>query len=143
MCCQEKLFHNGSTYDIEYLLSESKDYYKAIKTNSAFNGNYIEYKSKEDNGKNLAPKEYPDMIKPYLSNTINDHKKRKIQLTMRINFIFSKDLRETSTMHTKSDKTKIMMSSETNDILEELCKSLQKDQERFRRINERKQVCFW
>ena len=61
---------------------------------------------------------------------------------MRINFIFSKDLRETSTMHTKSDKTKIMMSSETNDILEELCKSLQKDQERFRRINERKQVCF-
>ena len=132
MCCQEKLFHNGSTDDIEYLL----------KTKSAFNGNYIEYKSKEDNDKNLSPKEYLDMIKPYLSDIINDHKKRKIQLTMRINFIFSKDLRETSTMHTKSDKRKIMMSSETNDILEELCKSLQKDQERFRRINERKQVYF-
>ena len=141
MCCQEKLFHNGSTYDIEYFLSESKDY-KAIKTNSAFNSNYIEYKSKEDNDKNLSPKEYLDMIKPYLSDIINDHKKRKIQLTIRINFIFSKDLRETSTMHTKSDKRKIMMSSETNDILEELCKSLQKYQERFRRINKRKPVCF-
>ena len=141
MRCQEKLFHNGSTDDIEYLLSESKDY-KAIKTKSAFNCNYIEYKSKEDNDKNLSPKEYLDMIKPYLSDIINDHKKRKIQLTMRINFIFSKDLRETSTMHTKSDKRKIMMSSETNDILEELCKSLQKYQERFRRINKRKPVCF-
>ena len=50
---------------------------------------------------------------------------------MRINFISSKDLRETCTMHTSSDNIKIMMGSEANDITEELCESLQKYQERL------------
>ena len=50
---------------------------------------------------------------------------------MRINFISSKDLRETCTMHTRTDNMKIMMGSETNDIIEELFKSLQKYQERL------------
>ena len=77
------------------------DYYKPIKNNSAFNSNYIKYRSNEDKDKNLSPKEYLDMIKPYLSNIINDHKKWKIWLTMRINFISSKDSRENCTMHTK------------------------------------------
>ena len=38
------------------------------------------------------------MIRPYLSDMINDHKTRrewKIQLTMQINFISSKDSEET------------------------------------------------
>ena len=35
---------------------------------------------------------------------------------MQINFISSKDSRETYTMHTKSDNIEIMMSSETDDI---------------------------
>ena len=64
------------------------------------------------------------MIMPYLSDMINDHKtpmnlrvhsrnevinyktqfgEWKIQLTMAINFISSKDSKETCTMHTKSD----------------------------------------
>ena len=34
-------------------LSESKDYYKPIITNSAFNGNYIEYKSRGDKDKKI------------------------------------------------------------------------------------------
>ena len=51
-----------------------KDYYKPIKTTSAFNNNYIEYESKEGKEKKLSPKEYLNMIKPYLSNMINDHK---------------------------------------------------------------------
>ena len=71
------------------------------------------------------------MIKQYLSDIINNHKKWKIQLIMRINFISSKDLRETCTMHTRTDNMKIMMGSETNDITEELFKSLQKYQERL------------
>ena len=69
------------------------------------------------------------MIKPYLSDIINDHKKWEIQLTMQINFIYPKDLRETPTIRTKSDNIKIMMGSETNDIIEELRESLQKYQE--------------
>ena len=84
------------------------------------------------------------MIKPYLSDIINDHKTQgkwkvhsgntvidyktqgewKIQLTMPINSISSKDSEETCTMHTKSDNIEIMVGSETDEIIEELFKSL-------------------
>ena len=86
------------------------------------------------------------MNRPYLSDTINNHKTPKvlkvhsskkaidyeatlgewrIQLTMTINFISSKDdSDEIRTMHTKSDDIKIMMGSETNEITEELFKLL-------------------
>ena len=92
------------------------------------------------------------MIRPYLSNIINNHKTRgkwrihsgnkiidrktqsewKIQLTMAINFISSKDSDETRTMHAKSDNVEIMMGSETNETIEELFKSFfQRYQERL------------
>ena len=49
----------------------------------------------------------------------------KIQLTMTINFVSSKyDSDEIRTMHTKIDNIEIMMGSETNEITEELFKSL-------------------
>ena len=91
------------------------------------------------------------MIRPYLSDIINNHKtpknlrvhssnevidyetqfgEWKIQLTMSINFISSKDSGETCNMHTKSDSIEIMVSSETDDIIDELFESLlQKYQE--------------
>ena len=65
-----------------------------MKTKSVFNGNYIEYKTKRDKDENILPKEYLDMIRPYLSDMINDHKARrewKMQLGKSINFISSKD----------------------------------------------------
>ena len=56
--------------------------------------------------------------------------KWKIQLTMAINFISSKDSDETHTMHTKSNNVEIMMGSETDEIIKEVFKSfLQKYQE--------------
>ena len=55
--------------------SLDKDYYKPIKDNSAFNSNYMKYKSKGDKDKRLSPKKYLDMIRPYLHNMIIDHKK--------------------------------------------------------------------
>ena len=61
--------------EIEKSLSE--DYYKPTKTKSAFNGNYLEYESKGEKYKNLSPEEYLDMIRPYLSDIINDHKTPK------------------------------------------------------------------
>ena len=85
------------------------------------------------------------MIRPLFSNIINDHKapkklkvhscnevidyetqygEWKIQLTMSINFISSKDSDETRNIHTKSYNIEIIMGSETNDIVEELCESL-------------------
>ena len=80
------------------------------------------------------------MMKPYLSDLINKHKthgsaryhsgnkswiektssKWKIQLTMAINFISSKNSDETRTMHTKSNNVEIMVGSETNEIIMDL-----------------------
>ena len=51
-----------------------EDYYKPIITDGALNNNYIQYKSKGNKDKILAPSEYPDMIRPYLNGMINDHK---------------------------------------------------------------------
>ena len=51
-----------------------EDYYKPIKTKSYFNGNFIEYESKGVKDKNLLPREYLDIMRPYLRNMINDHK---------------------------------------------------------------------
>ena len=90
------------------------------------------------------------MIKQYLSDLINKHKTHglaryhsadkswlvktssewKIQLTMAINFISSKDSDETRTVHTRSNNVEIMVGSETNEIIKALFESfLQKYQE--------------
>ena len=74
------------------------------------------------------------MIRPYLSDIINDHKtlkklrvhsrnevinyvtqygEWKIQLTMSINFISSKDSDETRNLHTKSNNIEVMMGNKT------------------------------
>ena len=71
----------------------------------------------------------------------------EIQLTMAISFISSKDLKETRTMHTRSNNIKIMMGSETNGIIKELFESrnirrISRISRKFRRISERKRVYF-
>ena len=55
-------------------LSIDEDYYKLIRTNSAFSSNNIEHKSKGDKDKTLSIKKYLYMIRPYLRDVINDHK---------------------------------------------------------------------
>ena len=53
------------------------DYYKLIKTDGGFagrNNNYIEYASKGDRYENLSPKEYLNVIRPYVRDLINEHK---------------------------------------------------------------------
>ena len=73
-------------------MSIDEDYYKPIITNGAFitnnnnynynnynnnyNNNYIQYESKGKKDKILTTSEYLDMIRPYLSDIINDHKTR-------------------------------------------------------------------
>ena len=54
-------------------MSIDEDYYKPIITKGAFNNNYIQHESKGDKGKNLSMKKYLNMIRPYLSDIINDH----------------------------------------------------------------------
>ena len=72
-------FEHKSLRDIRNLFNQSidEDYYKPIRTKSTFNGNYTEYESKGDKNKNLSPEEYLDMIRPYLSDIIIDHKTPK------------------------------------------------------------------
>ena len=64
--------------DIGNLFNQTidEDYDKPTRTVSVFDNknNYLEYKSKADKDKNLSPIEYLDMIRPYLSNIINNHK---------------------------------------------------------------------
>ena len=48
----------------------------------------------------------------------------KIELTMVINVIFSKDSDEISTMRAKSNNIEIIMSNETGEIIKELFESL-------------------
>ena len=91
-----------------------KDYYQPIRTGNAFSSNYIEYESDGDKDKILSVKDYLDKIEPNLNDLIDNHKTHcewKIQLTMKINFISSKDSYKTHTMHTKSDNVEIMMGS--------------------------------
>ena len=95
--------------DIENLFGEfnDEDHYKPIKTKDAFNNNYIEYKSRGDKNKNLSLKQYLNRIIPYLCDMINNHKtlgEWKIQLSMKINFVSSKDYSdETCIMSNWSD----------------------------------------
>ena len=127
------------------MYSTDEDYYQPIKTKSAFNGNYIKYESNGDKDKHLSVKKCLRMIRPYLRDIINDHKipkilrvhssnevidyktqfgEWKIQLTMSINFISSKDSDETCDTYSKSNYIEIMVGSETDEIIEELFKSL-------------------
>ena len=144
-------------------LSIDEDYYKPIMTKSVFDGSYVQYESKGDKGKNLSIKKYLNMIKPYFSNIINDHKTRglvryhsgnkswleetsskcKIQLTMTINFISSEYFDETRTMHTKSNNLEIMIGSETDEIMEDIFESfLQKYQEGLEKSMRRSEFVY-
>ena len=108
--------YDDTKYQGNLFSTVDEDYYKPIKTKSAFNNNYIEYESKAVKDDNLSPKEYLDIIRPYLRDMINDHKTRaewKIQLAMQFSFISHKDSEETCTMYSKSRNTEIMKGNET------------------------------
>ena len=124
-----------------------RDYYKPIRTDGGFagrNNNYIEYTSKGDRYENLSPKEYLNVIRPYLRDLIDEHKptvelnnnnnnKNKnnnnnnnnynnrseweIQLIMHNNCISTKSFEETSTIYTKSEPLEAFMGSNTEDVI--------------------------
>ena len=72
----DKYNDDDDDYDIENLfkISINKNYYKPKLNKSGYNNNYIEYKS--DGDKLSTTEEYLDLIKPYLKELINDHKKK-------------------------------------------------------------------
>ena len=114
---KEKFGSDKIFKDIRTFYESEEDYYEPARISNAFNNNYIEYESNGGKDKVLSVKEYLAMIKEYLRDIINDHKTQdewKIQLTMEINFIFSKDSKdckdsnETRSMHATNDKIEIM-----------------------------------
>ena len=50
------MFNGVAVNGIAFNQSTDEDYCKPVKTNSAFNGNYIEHQSKGDRDKNLSIK---------------------------------------------------------------------------------------
>ena len=84
-------------------------------------------KAEEIKKKKLSVKQYLNKITQHLYDLINDHRiaKRvwKIQITMRVIFISSKDTGETRTIYVWSDNVKIMWGINTNNIIKELSQS--------------------
>ena len=113
-----------------------RNYYKQIKTDDGFAGrknNYIKYKSKGDRYDNLSPKEYLNMIKPYLRDLINNHKTAmesnneendraewKIQLVMQNNFISDEDFEDTRTTYSANEPVEIFKGSGTEHAIDTL-----------------------
>ena len=104
--------------DIKILFEHEDDYYKPIRAEHFWNYN-IEYESNSDRNKNLSVNEYLNEIKPYLTDIINYLQMSgnwKVQLTIAINFISSKDIDEEPAMHLKSDNTEFMTYENVNDV---------------------------
>ena len=106
---------------------EEEDYFKPVRIGNFWSNNYIGYKSKGDR-KTLSVKKYLNKIRPYLKDIINNLKKPdtwRIQLTITINFISSKDdNNEEHLMHSKSNTRDIMINDKADEVKEELFKSL-------------------
>ena len=114
----------GSLFDE----ASEEDYYKPILVKISFKGNYKYYESRGDKEKRLSVKQYLNKITLHLYDLINDHRiaRRvwKIQISMRANFISSKDTGETRAIYVWSDNVDIMWGGDTDDIIREIFRSL-------------------
>ena len=134
--------------DIENLFYEfsKEDYYKPILVKSSFKGNYKYYESRGDKEKILSIKQYLIKTAPRLYDLINDHRiaRRvwKIQISMRVNFISSKDTGETRTIYVWSNNESIMRGSDTDDIIRELFRSFLHNYQEELKINSGSEFSF-
>ena len=99
----------------------------------------MEYQSKGDRYENLSPKEYLNMIRPYLRDLIHEHKpiaelnnnnnnnnndnnrgEWKIQLTIQNSCISTRSFEKSCTVYIESEALEIFMGSDTNDVIDRL-----------------------
>ena len=109
--------------DIGTRFEQGEIYYKPKRVINFWNNNYIEYESNGDKNRNASPGE----IKPYLRNIITALQNSdtwKIQLTVVINFISSKDVEEERVIHSRRDNIKSTCYNDINRIVYELFESL-------------------
>ena len=80
---------------------------------------YTEYENNCDRNKNLSIQENFDDIKQFLKaiNYLRKSDARKIQLTIAINFISSKDTSAEHVMHSKSDDIETMVYDKTEEVI--------------------------
>ena len=138
------------------------DCYKPIRTDAGFaerNDNYVEYTSKADRYKHLSPKEYLNLIRPYLRDLINYHKpiielnnnnnnnnnsnnnnsgEWKIQSIIKNDFVSLKDFQDTRTIYSASKPVETFMDSDTENLIDTLFNTiLNKIQQAMEKSNER------
>ena len=112
--------------DIENLFDEAseEDYYKPILVKSSFKSNYKYYESRGDKEKRLSVRQYLSKITLHLCYLIKDYRIAtrvwKIQISMRLNLISSKDTRKACTIYVWIDNISIMRGTNTDDIIREL-----------------------
>ena len=131
---KENRDENKIIRDLRALYEPEEDYYEPQKIKIAFDDNYIEYESNGNKDKKLCIEEYLNMIRPYLSRIIDDHKDGwKIQLTMEISFVsVIKNSDESSNepyiiYYIHSENSSVFIGHETDNIIEELFDSLLKE----------------
>ena len=91
---ENKAIRNQINRDIRRYFEREEDYYKLVTTGNIWSNSYIEYNSGSYRSKTLSVEEYFNKIKPCSKKIIKNLKKNdtwKIQLTIAINFIPSKD----------------------------------------------------
>ena len=112
---------------------------------------YIECRSNRDRYENLSPKEYLDIIRPYLRDLINNHKTSmesnneennraewKIQLVMQNIFISVQIFEDTRTIYSASKPVEIFMGSDTENAIDKLFNTiLDRIQQAIETSNER------
>ena len=113
---------------IEKIISvPKKSAYKPVKVSGAFSDNFVEYKSGSEKDKSISIASYLNKIREHLKKLIDNKRKkreRKIQLVLKINFIFSKNFNETRDMYSKSYNFEIIMDVDSNEIIKNLFNSI-------------------
>ena len=123
----ERLVKDRLIRDFRTLFEQDEGYYKPERVSNFWSNNYIECESNGDKNRNLSLDEYLDKTEPYLSNMIIDFQNSdtwKIELTIAINFIFLKDAEDERVMHSSRDNVRFTSYSDTDEVIDELFKSL-------------------
>ena len=129
----ERIIKNKIIRDIKTRFEqEEENYYKPKRASNFWNKNYVEYESNCDENSDLSLNVYLNKIKPYFRDlTINlqNSDTWKIQLTIAINFIYSKDTEEKRLIHSMNDNRKFTPYDDANEIVYKLFETLRSKQQ--------------
>ena len=106
---------------IKNFFEQQENYQKPARIGNFLSKNYVEYKSNGDRNKTLSIKKYLDKTKPYLKdikNNLRKSDKLKIQLTITINSISSKDTGEERKVNSKINDMEIMMYDKADEVIQ-------------------------